>query len=346
MRVLLMAPFYPAVGGITTWASELASIENDYVTFIKLNEANTSKYRNCFVIDVLRCFRIWRELKQNLKNSDIDIVHINIPANSLSMLRELVSIRVIHRFNKKAIVHFHCTLPTIIRSKIQYHLFEHICSKADGIITLNSRSLEYEKSINKDVVNIPNFTTEIMLEVGGNRIVNENVSKVLFVGNVIEDKGCIDLIKVAKCLPQYEFRFVGKVGIDTDELDVPNNVIFTGKKSGLSLVEEYKNADVFAFLSHMPAEGFSVSLTEAMASGLPCVVTDWAANKDMIENRGGIVVSHNDINGMVDAFKKIGNYELRKQMAIWNVLKVKHNYTLPMIFQQIYCFYEDILRKA
>ena len=47
-------------------------------------------------------------------------------------------------------------------------------------------------------------------------------------------------------------------------------------------------ADVFLFPSY--TEGFSISLTEAMASGLPCIASDVGANQDMLENHGGILI--------------------------------------------------------
>ena len=346
LRILIMAPFYPAVGGIATWANELVEKEDENIAFAKLNEANLSKYRKFFLYDIYRCFKIWRELVWNLRYNDIDIVHINIPANILSMLRELLSISYVHKFKKKAIVHFHCTLPTIICSKIQYLIFKWICKKSDGIITLNSFSYDYEKKINENVANIPNFTTSKMISIGEQRVIYERASTVLYVGSIIETKGCIDLIEVAKHFPDMEFRMVGKVGININELDIPKNVTFTGVKSGDELAKEYHNADIFAFLSHMPAEGFSVSLTEAMATGLPCVVTDWAANKDMVEDSGGIVTKPNDVSEMVDAFKKIQNYELRKKMSKWNVAKVKNFYTLPIIFAKISSFYVNIQNKV
>ena len=52
-----------------------------------------------------------------------------------------------------------------------------------------------------------------------------------------------------------------------------------------------------------PWRSFSNSLAEAMASGVPCIVSDWAANKDMIENKGGIVVPIHSPFDAVEALK-------------------------------------------
>ena len=75
-----------------------------------------------------------------------------------------------------------------------------------------------------------------------------------------------------------------------------HNVFLVGVLNRSEVMREMSEADVFVFLSKYIGEGFSNALAEAMASGLPCLVSDWAANADMIENKGGIVVESNDVN--------------------------------------------------
>jgi glycosyltransferase involved in cell wall biosynthesis len=57
-----------------------------------------------------------------------------------------------------------------------------------------------------------------------------------------------------------------------------------------------KAGDVFALVSRL--EGFSVSLAEAMATGLPCVVSDIPANRQLVES--GV---HGDVVPLADSQK-------------------------------------------
>jgi len=63
-------------------------------------------------------------------------------------------------------------------------------------------------------------------------------------------------------------------------LDIGNNVVFLGSKHTMS--EVYKEATVF--VSSSRREGLSNALLEAMAFGLPCIVTNISGSQDMIEN--------------------------------------------------------------
>lgn len=80
------------------------------------------------------------------------------------------------------------------------------------------------------------------------------------------------------------------------------------------------------FLTYFPGEGFSNALCEAMAAGLPCIVTDWAANADMIENKGGVVIPIKDYKSVTNALDTITDPELRRQMSAFNIKKVKDIY--------------------
>jgi glycosyltransferase involved in cell wall biosynthesis len=65
-----------------------------------------------------------------------------------------------------------------------------------------------------------------------------------------------------------------------DKLGVGDRVVLAGYRTDVK--DFYDMADIFVLPSYQ--EGLSVALMEAMASGLPCVVSDIRGNADLIKN--------------------------------------------------------------
>ncbi len=344
MNILLLTPYYPAVGGIATWAQGIVEVsEKSSDKIFILDEAEKVHGKKNFFSSVIRSFRIWKDLKKNLKNINLDIVHINIPAHTMSMIRELVSIRIAKKYRKKVIMHFHCTLTTAVDSRTKARLMKKICKKVDAVITLNRQSYDFVLPFAKEKAFIlPNFASEQLLEAGASRKINPKLQTVLYVGNIIPEKGCNELIQLSKEFPDIQFRLVGRLGKGVNTDGLPSNCILTGIKTGADLKKEFIDADVFAFLSYMPMEGFSVALTEAMAYGLPCLATRWAANEDMLEGKGGIIVETKNIEEMRKALVEISDYDLRKSFSLWNLQKVEGEYTRQAVWNQLNSIYKKI----
>lgn len=69
------------------------------------------------------------------------------------------------------------------------------------------------------------------------------------------------------------------------------------------IADWYNAADVFVFPSYR--EGLSVSLMEAMASGLPCVVSEIRGNTDLIDSDGGVLFKAGSVDECREAIQKI-----------------------------------------
>ncbi len=81
--------------------------------------------------------------------------------------------------------------------------------------------------------------------------------------------------------------------------DVLDRVTFGGQVSQTDLPNWYHMADVYISPSHV--DGSSVSLMEALACGLPCLVSDIPANKEwVIENENGWLFRDGDANHLAE----------------------------------------------
>ena len=79
---------------------------------------------------------------------------------------------------------------------------------------------------------------------------------------------------------------------------------FIGKQSEDKVAMVYHNSDVY--VSAALSDGISVSLLEAMASGLICVVTDFPTNLEIIQHGlNGFIFKNGDINSLKDVLEKV-----------------------------------------
>ena len=353
MKAILMAPLPPPVGGIASWADSLLSREfPDGWSLLSVDEkilgsrevyGEGTRFR--IKDEVKRTWGIWSNLWKTMSDKDAQVVHANTSATVPGMFRELVSAAITHLHGRKFLIEYHCTLPNEIQSRGKRIFFKLLSNASDGVIVLNQASAEYAQTrTKKPIYLIPNFIESEYLSKG--RSVSSRVTKALYTGGVAEMKGCLDIIEAAKEFPDVEFILMGRVAPEVEMAQKPANVTLTGVVDRSRVLEALKEADLFLFCSRMSSEGFSVSLTEAMAAGLPCIVTDWAANADMVENRGGIVIPTSDVGALKTALAElIENSPRRQSMSDFCIQKVSANYTDTIILQKYAAAYTAAIGK-
>ena len=91
---------------------------------------------------------------------------------------------------------------------------------------------------------------------------------------------------------------------------------FTGYLAGLELARAFASSDVFLFPS--TTDTFGNVILEAMASGVPCVVSDQGGPKDLIAHgKTGFITRAFDADDFTHSVEKIAtNASLRGAMAI------------------------------
>lgn len=348
-KVVLLAPLPPPMGGIAKWATRMQRVKMKngwHVMVVDESDNKKEVYNlgsNSFFRNVWRCFSIWSRLRNALKDPDVKVVHSNIPANTLSMLRELICAHIAKRRDRKFVIHFHCTVPTTVKGRLGRFYLKKLCNISDGILVLNGMSRQFVAERTKTkVFLVPNFVESDLPGCPFCRRF-DGVKRALYVGGIIEEKGCGTILQLALRFPEIQFRLVGLVSDDFKQKEAPANVVYPGVLTGVALADEYKQANVFLFFTYMAAEGFSLALTEAMAYGLPCIVTDWAANADMIQNRGGLVVPVRDDGAAERALRRLAEMapQERRQMSEWNVEQVKSRYTAETVTSTYVDIYEQ-----
>lgn len=114
-----------------------------------------------------------------------------------------------------------------------------------------------------------------------------------------------------------------------DELGVSSRTRFIGAVDNSRMPRLLHAADVY--VSSSLSDGTSISLLEAMACGLPVVVSDLPANREWVETgRNGVLVSPGDSETLADAIERVladptlgrtmgqRNLEVARERANWN----------------------------
>lgn len=351
MKVALLVPLPPPMGGIGTWALRLKEVMPKDCEVVFVNEGLVGgreffgeKAKKNLFDEIRRCLRIWRDLKHTLEDKDVAVVHSNIPAVPGGMLRELMCAHIAHSRKCKFVIHYHSTVSSSVSSRLPDYLLRRLSDAADEIIVLNEKSRDFVAARSRTPIRlIPNF-------VSGNELVEHievrpTLANALYVGGVCEEKGIYDYLEVAKRFPDITFTAIGKIEEGVAEA-APSNVVLTGPQSHDAVHKALMKSDVFFFMSHYVHEGFSVALTEAMAAGLPCIVTDWAANKDMIGSDGGVVVPVGDVDAAASGLESMRIAEKRAAMSHRNIGKVRAAYSQDKVVPQYLAVYREVLGLA
>ncbi|MBL8130619.1 MAG: glycosyltransferase family 4 protein [Anaerolineae bacterium] len=104
---------------------------------------------------------------------------------------------------------------------------------------------------------------------------------ILFAGRVVEKKGIDLVLDAARRLPEWTFAICGQ---DSELLSgTPDNVRIVGKLDQAALAEWYGAADLLLLPSE--GEGFPLVVQEALACGLPVMVTDEATNREYLSDQ-------------------------------------------------------------
>ena len=355
MKVVLLAPTPPPAGGIASWTARMlnAELEDGWSVVVVDEKVVGSKQvfgkdaKRSFFSEIGRCLKIWRDLYMALKDSDVRVVHSCIPSTTFAMMREYVCATITHLRKCKFIVHFRCTVPNTTKGRVGRLWLKWLCNKSDIVISLNGQSSSFIQRLSDTPVRlIPNFVSAS--EINNTPVIRDELKTVLYVGGIVKEKGVGDCLTLAKLFPNTLFKFVGRGDPFFAELareERLDNVLFLGEMNHSEVKKELYDADVFLFLSYFRGEGFSNALCEAMAAGLPCIVSDWAANADMIGEGGGFVVPAKDPESAARALRALSDKNLRVAFSRNNLLKVEHYYKEDVVMKQYVAVYNLLTNR-
>jgi glycosyltransferase involved in cell wall biosynthesis len=114
-----------------------------------------------------------------------------------------------------------------------------------------------------------------------------NSKKLLYVGRLEEYKGIQHIIKTLQYLKDFKMEIIGKGPYEhnlhklAEELAVSNRIKWFKNITREELLQHYASTDVFLLLSKH--ESYGITVAEALASGVPCIVAMGSALDEFVD---------------------------------------------------------------
>ena len=182
---------------------------------------------------------------------------------------------------------------------------------------------------------------------------------IVLVGTTRRSKGVDDLIEAVARLPKrtrprLRVRIIGPDLEDRAEalqdravqLGLAELITITGSLSPGAVRRELLGASIFALPSYV--EAFPNALLEAMACGLPSVVSNVGAIPEMIDDGvEGFLIAPGDVDGLYAGIGKlIRSFELRKRMGRAARKRVRKEFSQQRVTDSLASLYRHLLETS
>ncbi len=172
----------------------------------------------------------------------------------------------------------------------------------------------------------------------------------LYHGRVDRRKGTLDMLDAIATLRDRPQLIISGIGPDTEavaqkvaDLGLASTVEQTGYVSYGDVPAVYNRGDIF--LSPTYAEGFSNTILEAMASGLPVISCRAVGVVDCLrDGENGLLVEPGDIPALANAIQRmVSDAGLRRTLRDRALQDVRGLYSWPSVAQQIRGVYRQLV---
>lgn len=355
-------------GGIAMWTEHILEyynknkISNIELKWLNSQSKGTEVFENTplikrLIIGVHKHLPFLKTLKTVLKESKYDLVHYTSSA-SLSLIKDIICINIIHKNNTKVIIHFHFgRIPDIFsKNCVERFLITKVINYADGVVVIDNKSystlVEYGFS---NIYLLPNPLSEDIVEYIENNHLPRKEREILFVGHIVEGKGVFELIEACKQIPNIHITILGKGYSDVlnrlkDKAGarLMPNINFIGVKPQKTVIDNMLQCSLFVLPTY--TEGFPNVIIESMACGCPIITTDVGAIPEMldIENKNscGICIKPKQISELKDAIVKMLDDKTFAYSCGYNAQKrVMDNYSMPIVWDQMCLIWNSVFNK-
>lgn len=303
--------------------------------------------------------KAYRQLKVLLNREEYALIHCHTPVGG--MLGRLAARETRRRGTRVCYTahgfHFFSGAP--FGNWLLFYVAERFLARlTDLLITINHEDFERAKRFKaKEVALVHGVGVDLSrfdfkadrLSIRNEIGIDANMAMVITVGAHVKSKNHAMCISVLEKTNGAELVFCGEGRQEETlkklarERGIENRVHFLGYRKDIPAL--LIASDIFLFPSLR--EGLPVSLMEAMAAGLPCVVSGVRGNMDLIgDGNGGYLYKPNNMDGFASGLRTlIDNRKLCKQFGERNKAEIRR-YDLQSIRKQMAALYLAQLKRG
>lgn len=181
--------------------------------------------------------------------------------------------------------------------------------------------------------------------------------RVFYIGNLGAGKGIYDLLEAARRLKSqatlpFQVVLAGpfndrhqeqRVHTMVADYHLDETILFLGTVEGREKEAAFLEADVFVLPSY--SEGMPQSLLEAMAYGLPVVVSNVGGIPEVVcDGQEGLMIKPGDVDGLCHALKQLmESVECRQRMGAAARHRMAAHHTVEIYLRQLQELYDSVL---
>lgn len=309
---------------------------------------------------VRRVIKTALTFRRILQRENFDIIHLNTAFDLKTLLRDTISLRLMKPKRAKVFLKIHGSEAKYLESKNYFitRLRNNLKKRVDGFgvhtqeeknnfvqAGFDERKFYFVRNAVTIAENLPEDFSRIQKE-------KSDFFRLLFVSRFIPAKGLLETIRACAILKNKDYKFnLSAVGDgetrflaerEVAELNLQNEVVFTGYISEKEVGRHFFDSDVFIFPTRH-GEGFPNVLFKAVAVGLPIVTTPVRAAKDYLRApENCLFCSQNPEEIAAKIIELIEHKSLRKAMCA-NNLQLGKTLLPENIAQEFLEIYQNIL---
>lgn len=329
-RVLFIMHMPPPVHGAAMMGKYIHDSKyiNESFDCFYLNLSASSNISEVGIISVKKIFFLIKIVYKIVKAIVIykpQICYYTPTSDGWGIYKDAFIIRLMRMFKVKILLHFH--------NKGVKNFSKHKMARlAYRIMYRNVRIILLSEHVYNDVSDyvstdqvyylnngIPLSVSDIEYEeIASKRNLQQGPVKILFLSNMISEKGIWTLLDACYILKEESIDFVcdyvGNWGDTTkddfqkaiNQRGLQNKVHLQGPKYGDDKKSFLSNAQIFVFPTYYHGENFPLVLLEAMEYGLPCISTQEGGIPSIIhQDKNGFIIPQKDANQLAQKIKDL-----------------------------------------